>query len=114
MSEEIWLIHIARSFDMDDTIQVDESTICQCTGLKAKNGKLIWENDIVRRRSQAQNKYNHAGVVKYGQFNCTCCEGVYGYYIEGGDIRDVGISEVLGNAFDDSELLEVWPRKSIR
>ena len=25
----------------------DESTICQCTGLKAKNGKLIWENDVV-------------------------------------------------------------------
>ena len=27
--------------------QVDESTICQCTGIKDKNGKLIWENDIV-------------------------------------------------------------------
>ena len=27
--------------------RVDPSTICQCTGLKDKNGKLVWENDIV-------------------------------------------------------------------
>ena len=27
--------------------RVDPFTICQCTGLKGKNGKLIWENDIM-------------------------------------------------------------------
>ena len=36
-------------FESDNlTHQIDESTICQCTGLRDKNGRLIFENDIIK------------------------------------------------------------------
>lgn len=38
---------ISRTQALWNSIEVDSSTICQCTGLKDKNGNLIWENDIV-------------------------------------------------------------------
>ena len=33
--------------DIPNMIEVDPFTICQCTGLKDKSGRLIFENDIM-------------------------------------------------------------------
>lgn len=85
---------------------IDKNTICQCTGLKDKNGKLIWENDIVGLYNENKEKRYAVGSVEYGTFNCSCCEGVYGWYFDSADIRDSGRYEVIGNIFDNPELLE--------
>lgn len=37
---------------------IDESTICQCTGLKDKRKNLIWENDIVEETREYLQKKN--------------------------------------------------------
>ena len=34
--------------DIPNMVEVDPSTVCQCTGGKDKNSKLIYENDIAK------------------------------------------------------------------
>lgn len=84
---------------------VDENTICQFTGLTDKNDNKIWENDIVGLYSEYHQEY-YCGQVEYGAFNCSCCDGVYGWHFGDEDIRKYKNYEVLGNIFDNPELLE--------
>nr|DAQ01127.1 MAG TPA: YopX protein [Caudoviricetes sp.] len=99
-----------------DAVLVDNSTICQCTGLKDKNGKLIWESDIVK------DLFSDAcAKIKYGSyqscFDNTKTEHV-GFYVDWSGKytkryrKDLGYwinmvnAEVIGNIFDNPELLE--------
>ena len=95
------------SGETDGWYRVDPSTICQCTGLKDKNGKLIWENDIVKHyNDDAHPESCCTGTVlwdeNYAGFYRTSNE----YGLSKPRISSDCIYEVVGNTFDNQELFE--------
>lgn len=87
--------------------EVDPSTICQYTGLKDKNGNLIWENDIVR--DEQGNFYKAFWQNNYYQFSWVCVKTdvfLIGTNWDLWSIKSFKI-EVIGNKFDNPELFEV-------
>lgn len=103
--EQIEIIGIYPSEYKDFAKKIDPSTICQCTGLKDKTGKMIWENDIANCMD--------AECCGYISWN----ESEAGFYfdvlLEDGRFEEEHIydyqdcMEVIGNMIDNPELLEV-------
>lgn len=99
---------------IDQWNEVQSETVCQYTGLTDKNGKKIFEGDIVR------DIFNDSvvGRVKYGEYRNTFNDdefgGHAGFYIEWKEKKDllrkdivywVKNSEFIGNIFDNPDLL---------
>ena len=87
-----------------DAAHVNPSTICQCTAMPDKNNKLIFENDIaIKHNDDDKEPYLIRWSENYAAWELAQCGcAMYGFF----DV-DFGEIEVIGNAIDNPELLEV-------
>ena len=88
--------------------EIDPETVGQYTGLTDKNGRKIFEGDIVVFADFFDDKI-HRGEVYWCDsafwFDCTETEGDEGMYSLA--YISVNVLEVIGNIYDNPELLEV-------
>ena len=108
--------------DIPDMIEVEPSTICQCTGKRDKHNNLIFENDLM---DGFIYPYLSGLDSEHDYFAEVCwCDDITGFGIcthkyKNSDVRgsadgDVDLIEdfdsskweVIGNIFDNPELLE--------
>lgn len=111
--------HIINSCDENTAYPIDPETLCQFTGLTDKNGKQIWENDILKGFTYpffCYGEFNYFATVEWSEKN----KYFFLYTIKNPNSTVRGISEgngelfesfnsddweVIGNTFDTPELL---------
>ena len=93
--------------DIPNMAEVDPETVCQCTAMPDKNGKLIFENDILSGHIDVEFPEDETRkcVVWHENGWCTNEPGCDDY--EELDDFDSENFEVIGNMIDNQELLEV-------
>lgn len=89
-------------------VHILDSTICQCTGLKDKTGKLIWENDIVGfwDTYSTENGLTEADCIGKVVWDDETISFQVTNRLSAESYEVLDECSVIGNTFDNPELME--------
>lgn len=107
--EDLCAIYYCHEFIDDDIQLVDIGTVGQYTGLTDKNGKKIFEGDILKRKHKELLNHSQKMTVNYIPYEA-CFSAVD---IGGGNVTFISDYinnkyelEIIGNIHDNPELLK--------
>ena len=93
-----------NKFTSKDLKSCDNWKVMQYTGLKDKDGKEIYEGDVVRiwadpKDYNGYKGHNYIGVVEWDEF-------ILGFILsDGHGLKDFEFIEIVGNIYENPELL---------
>ena len=95
--------------NVPNMVEVDPETICQYTGLTDKNGKKIWEGDIVGYWDtySTENGLSEADCVGEVVWDNETISFQVTNRLSAESYEVLDECSVIGNVFDNPELLEV-------
>ena len=106
--EEFYDVEGEKKSHGNKIVEVDPSTICQCTAVPDRDNTIMFENDVVRASGGVR------GVIRFGRYGDEKTD--YGFYIEWEKSQPYWRNDiyywqnelrVIGSYIDNPELLEV-------
>lgn len=91
--------------------EIDPNTLCQFTGLTDKNGRKIWENDIIKTSQYGVDNGDGRNFAGFDIFSISFSECSFCLMNKWRrfNLRPNRDMEAIGNIFDNPDLLEEEP-----
>jgi len=102
-------LHNASFAGIKPSLPFEDYTFMQCTGLKDRHGKLVYEGDIINCKTTSSSpKYATAGIFWSDEYLQWIVSAYWNYPhgLYSDRLYSVRYPEIIGNIYEDEHLLK--------